>query len=87
MNIDIREDGGSPTLTASRMSVYFTDTGMYSINIIAYGSMDGSKVCTEVCIEVWKYGSSVCMEVWMYGMTIIATTKSVSIISIFEFSI
>ena len=26
--IDIRGDGGSPTLTTSRMSVYFTDTGI-----------------------------------------------------------
>ena len=28
VNIDIKGEGGSPTLTASRMSVYFTDTGI-----------------------------------------------------------
>ena len=27
VNIDIRGEGGSPTRTTSRMSVYFTDTG------------------------------------------------------------
>ena len=28
VNIDIGGEGGSPTLTTSRMSVYFTDTGI-----------------------------------------------------------
>ena len=33
VNIDIRKKGGSPIVTASRMSVYFTDTGII-INVI-----------------------------------------------------
>ena len=44
VNIDIRGDGGSPTLTTSRMSGPFTDTGMsshgslhmYNIHIYIY---------------------------------------------------
>ena len=28
MNIDIRGDGGSPTLTTSRVTLYFADTGI-----------------------------------------------------------
>ena len=28
VNVDIRGDGGSPTLTTTRVSVYFTDAGM-----------------------------------------------------------
>ena len=34
MNIDMSGEGGSPTLATSRMSVYFTDTGITTIFII-----------------------------------------------------
>ena len=54
VNIDVRGDGGSPTLTASRMGVYFTDKGMTpSILSSVYGyrrrdeSFESRPACDE----------------------------------------